>query len=87
MRVEHASFEEWWEPYTLGVGRAGDYVAGLDPERRAELRERCRAKLPPAPFAVDARAWCARARCVTGPAQRPGREATGFRDLPDRNRR
>ena len=62
VRVEHASFEEWWEPYTLGVGRAGDYVAGLDPERRAELRERCRAKLPPAPFAVDARAWCARAR-------------------------
>ena len=62
MRVEHASFEEWWEPYTLGVGPAGDYVAGLDPERRAELRERCRAKLPPAPFTVDVRAWCARAR-------------------------
>ena len=62
VRVEHASFEEWWEPYTLGVGPAGDYVAGLDPERRAELRERCREKLPPAPFTVDVRAWCARAR-------------------------
>lgn len=62
VRVEHASFEEWWEPYTLGVGPAGDYVAGLDPERRAELRERCRAKLPPAPFTVDVRAWCARGR-------------------------
>ena len=62
VRVEHATFEEWWEPYTLGVGPAGDYVAGLDPERRAELRERCREKLPAAPFTVDVRAWCARAR-------------------------
>jgi SAM-dependent methyltransferase len=62
VRVEHATFEEWWEPYTLGVGPAGDYVAGLDPERRDALRERCREKLPDAPFTVDVRAWCARAR-------------------------
>ena len=27
VRVDHASFEEWWEPYTLGVGPAGAYVA------------------------------------------------------------
>ena len=58
--VEHASFEEWWDPYTLGVGPAGDYVTGLDPDRRDALRERCREKLPPAPFTVAARAWCAR---------------------------
>ena len=62
VRVEHASFEEWWEPYTLGVGPAGDYVAGLDLERRDALRERCREKLPPAPFTVGVRAWCARGR-------------------------
>ena len=62
VRVEHASFEEWWQPYTLGVGPAGDYVAGLDTERLDALRERCREKLPPAPFAVDVRAWCARGR-------------------------
>jgi len=60
--VEHSSFEEWWEPFTLGVGPAGSYAVGLDPERRAELRERCREKLPTAPFEVAARAWCARAR-------------------------
>ena len=30
--VEHASFEEWWEPFTLGVGPAGAYVAGLGAE-------------------------------------------------------
>jgi len=60
--VEHPSFEEWWEPYTLGVGPAGSYVVGLDSERQAELRERCREKLPAAPFTVDFRAWSARAR-------------------------
>jgi len=60
--VEHASFEEWWEPFRLGVGPAGAYAAGLDPERQTELRERCREKLPAAPFLLTARAWAARGR-------------------------
>lgn len=59
--VEHSSFEEWWEPYTLGVGPAGVYVVGLDAERQAQLRDRCRAMLPPPPFRVTAVAWAARA--------------------------
>jgi SAM-dependent methyltransferase len=58
--VEHESFEEWWEPFTLGVGPAGAYAAGLDPERQVELRERCREVLPPAPFVLTAHAWAAR---------------------------
>ena len=58
--VEHPSFEEWWEPFTLGVGPAGSYVAGLDAERRAQLREHCRALLPNPPFVLTARAWTAR---------------------------
>jgi SAM-dependent methyltransferase len=58
--VEHATFEEWWEPYTLGVGPAGAYVAGLDPGRREALRERCRTRLPEPPFVLSARAWTAR---------------------------
>ena len=58
--VEHPSFEEWWEPFTLGVGPAGGYTAGLDAKRRAQLRERCRQLLPPAPFVLTARAWAAR---------------------------
>jgi SAM-dependent methyltransferase len=58
--VEHPTFEEWWEPFNLGVGPAGSYVAGLDPERRAQLRERCRAVLPDAPFVLTVRAWTAR---------------------------
>lgn len=60
--VEHASFEEWWEPYTYGVGPAGRYVAGLSPERRAELRARCLAVLPAAPFELTFQAWAARGR-------------------------
>jgi SAM-dependent methyltransferase len=58
--LEHSSFEEWWEPYTRGVGPAGAYVTALDPERQAELRETCRALVPSAPFVVTARAWAAR---------------------------
>jgi len=59
VEVRHPSFEEWWEPFTLGVGPAGAYLAGLDPEAQAQLRERCRARLP-ADLVVTARAWAAR---------------------------
>jgi SAM-dependent methyltransferase len=58
--VEHATFEDWWDPFTLGVGPAGRYVAGVDAARRHLLRDRCRATLPIAPFTVTARAWAAR---------------------------
>lgn len=58
--VTYASFDDWWGPFTLGVGTAGAYVAGLDVEHRAALIERCRTLLPSAPFDVAARAWTAR---------------------------
>jgi hypothetical protein len=57
--IEHASFEDWWEPYTRGVGPAGSYLASLDAERQVALRERCRVAAPSAPFVVTARAWAA----------------------------
>lgn len=60
--VGFASFDDWWEPYTLGVGPAGTHVAGLDPDRREALRQRCRELLPVAPFDVTASAWSIRAR-------------------------
>src|SRR5436190_1429519 len=37
--VEHATFEDWWEPFTLGVAPSGAHVAGLEPDRRRALRE------------------------------------------------
>ena len=59
---EHATFDEWWEPITRGVGPAGSYVATLDPRHRDELRDRCLARIPAGPFTVTARAWAARGR-------------------------
>lgn len=58
--VEHPSFDEWWEPFALGVGPAGAYAARLEASRLARLRERCRERLPAAPFVLTARAWVAR---------------------------
>ena len=56
------TLEEWWAPYTAGVGPLGAYVAGLDDGARSRLRERCAAALGPAPFTVRASAWAVRAR-------------------------
>jgi SAM-dependent methyltransferase len=57
VRVDHPSFEQWWEPFTFGVGPAGDHVARLSPRDVVTLRERCRELLPAGPFTVDASAW------------------------------
>jgi SAM-dependent methyltransferase len=58
--LELPGFDEWWEPFTRGVGPAGAYVATLSPERRDRLRDQCRARLPDGPFVLPARAWAAR---------------------------
>jgi ubiquinone/menaquinone biosynthesis C-methylase UbiE len=58
--VEHPTFDEWWEPFTLGVGPAGAHAGQLDPTDRERLRERCRELQPGEPFAVTARAWAVR---------------------------
>jgi SAM-dependent methyltransferase len=60
--VPYETFDQWWHPYTLGVGPAGDYVAGLDDAHRAALQERCRERLPEPPFEVRASAWLALGR-------------------------
>ena len=59
---DYAGFDDWWEPYTLGVGPAGAYLAALGPGEREDLRERCRALLPDGPFTLTARAWAVRGR-------------------------
>jgi len=58
--VQFASFEEWWEPFTLGVGPAGAYAQTLDESSLERLRDRCRQLLPPPPFTVTTTAWAAR---------------------------
>ncbi|MDF1602532.1 methyltransferase domain-containing protein [Nocardioides sp. YIM 152315] len=57
--VTHPTFEEWWEPYTLGVGPAGDHVTGLSAEQRSRLERRARERLGDGPFDVTGTAWCA----------------------------
>lgn len=59
VRVRYTTFEEWWQPFTLGVGPAGAHVVNLDPARREKLRERCRTLLPAPPFEISALAWTA----------------------------
>ncbi len=62
VRVRHATFEQWWEPFTLGVGPAGAYVTSLAGERRVALREQCRRLLPAGPVEVSATAWAVTCR-------------------------
>ena len=57
VQVHHPTFEEWWHPFTLGVGPAGDYVAQLDVAKREELRRQCERTLPRPPFTLEAVAW------------------------------
>lgn len=58
--VVHPTFEEWWEPYTYGVGPAGDYVQRLGDDARARLESVARERLGGGPFTVTATAWAAR---------------------------
>jgi SAM-dependent methyltransferase len=62
VQVRHASFEQWWERFTLGVGPAGTYVASLTPDGRAELREYCRRQIPAGPVDISATAWAVTSR-------------------------
>ena len=59
VRGEHATFEDWWQPFTLGVGPAGSYFQQRTPEQQAELERRCREQLTP-PISLETWAWAAR---------------------------
>ena len=58
--VEHATFDEWWRPFTLGVGPAGAHAQRLGKDELAAVRERCLQLLPDAPFTLAVTAWAAR---------------------------
>ncbi|MCH6231030.1 class I SAM-dependent methyltransferase [Microbacterium sp. CFH 31415] len=58
--VDYAGFDEWWEPYTLGVSPAGRQLQALSEEQRGLVRERCVESMPAGPFTVTATAWAAR---------------------------
>jgi SAM-dependent methyltransferase len=57
--IRMESFEDWWAPYEQPAGSVGDYLATRTPDQVAELRERCRSRLPDGPFDVTAVTWTA----------------------------
>ena len=60
-------FDDYWSPFLGGQGSAPTWVATLDDERRAALRERLRANLPidaDGGIRLTARAWAARGRAA-----------------------
>lgn len=59
VRVGFASFDDWWRPFTEGVGPAGAYVAGLDEAGRERLVGLLREEYGYGPFSVEASAWAA----------------------------
>lgn len=64
--VSYATFEDWWTPYTLGVGPAGGQLAALDDAGRDRVQDLCRSLMPAAPFTITATAWTARGVVVAG---------------------
>jgi SAM-dependent methyltransferase len=63
VRVSFPSFDDWWAPFTLGVGPAGDYVQQLDRPRLDLLKQRCASYFPATgPFEIAATAWAALGR-------------------------
>ncbi|HEY5994783.1 MAG TPA: class I SAM-dependent methyltransferase [Gallionellaceae bacterium] len=57
------SFEDYWQPFLGAQGPAPRYLASLNEDRRAALKEHLRSMLPAAPdgsIALIARAWAAR---------------------------
>jgi SAM-dependent methyltransferase len=69
-----ADFDDYWEPFLGGQGPAPAYLAGLDEDRRAAIREALRERLPAGPdgsIELRARAWAARG--VSAGGRTPGR--------------
>ena len=57
--LEFGDFESWWEPFTHGVGPAGEFFSTQSDERQRRIRQACADRLGPAPFTVVGQAWCA----------------------------
>jgi SAM-dependent methyltransferase len=62
--ADYESFDDFWAPFSGGVGPAGAYVVSLDAGRQDRLRDVLRDRLgsPDGPFTLPARAWFATGR-------------------------
>lgn len=59
VEVRYASFDEWWDVHTLGVGSVARRLDGLDADGVAAVRDRARTLVGDAPV-IRAAAWAAR---------------------------
>jgi SAM-dependent methyltransferase len=68
MRMDFASFDDYWEPFTFGQGPAGAYVSSLDSTERTRLRNELKKRLHIArntdSVSLLARAWAVRGDVV-----------------------
>ena len=64
IRMDFASFADYWTPWLNGQGTVGAYVTGLDQERRTRLEDHMRraylAGAPDGPRSFAATAWAVR---------------------------
>ncbi len=60
----YRDFDDFWDPFTAGVGPTGAYCVSLDPAAQDALREECRRRLgnPESAFELPGRAWALRGR-------------------------
>jgi ubiquinone/menaquinone biosynthesis C-methylase UbiE len=58
--LEMATFDEYWEPFTRGVGPAGAHLLSLPEPEQERLSAAARDLAGQGPFTVTARAWAAR---------------------------
>jgi SAM-dependent methyltransferase len=64
VETTYADFDEFWQPFTLGIGPAGAYVVSLDDDRRTRVRDEMQTRIgnPEDSFTLPARAWFATGR-------------------------
>jgi len=62
--ADYEDFDDLWLPFPSGIGPAGAFCAGLEPERQEALRTAFARRLgdPSGPFELRARAWYALGR-------------------------
>jgi SAM-dependent methyltransferase len=60
--ADYLDFDDFWWPFTAGVGGSGSYCTSLDEASRRALREEVHRRLgaPEGPFRLTARAWYVR---------------------------
>jgi SAM-dependent methyltransferase len=57
--ADYAGFDDFWEPFTFGVGPAGEYLTTRSEAEREAIRDACRAEVGDGPFTLHGRAWYA----------------------------